>query len=217
MCVSARASRVCVCAVFARAHHTARLPWTGPTGPSMVAADPEGPAPERARGGCTERRHGGRPSCTAVGTWPLSALLRPGPVVGGAVSLPGPDHVRLSPTSGMAQFGVTGVGRCAIANLTADGANMTTNSSKVLGTRPEEPPSMVIVCIIMGLGASVAINIGQNLQALGLQGAGAEKAKDNPCKSRTWVLGMTVSALCPQLRRRNASRHLVCRRPDSLV
>jgi len=65
-------------------------------------------------------------------------------------------------------------------------------SGDVLGDSLDDSPSMVFVGIVMGLGASVAINIGQNLQALGLQGPGGDKAKQNPCLSSMWVAGMTI-------------------------
>ncbi|KAL1511001.1 hypothetical protein AB1Y20_005826 [Prymnesium parvum] len=82
----------------------------------------------------------------------------------------------------------TGVPRCAVLNA-SEAASGELGSGESLGGSESEGPSMVVIGVIMGLGASVAINIGQNLQALGLQGVG--KAA-NPCTSRTWVVGMTV-------------------------
>jgi hypothetical protein len=48
----------------------------------------------------------------------------------------------------------------------------------------------IVIGIIMGLCSSVLINTGQNLQANGL--TATPEAKDNPCQSKTWRLGLLV-------------------------
>ena len=85
----------------------------------------------------------------------------------------------------------TGFPRCAILNITEYGSSEA-GSADVLGGELPEASSSVHIGIVMGLLASIAINVGQNLQAIGLQGPTSEAAKVNPCKSGTWVCGMTI-------------------------
>lgn len=70
--------------------------------------------------------------------------------------------------------------------------NATLNSSSVaeLGESEADNGFSVLAGVAMGLFASVFINLGQNLQALGLQAS--DEMRANPCKSRTWVMGMAV-------------------------
>ena len=49
--------------------------------------------------------------------------------------------------------------------------------------------STVAVGIFIGLVSSIGINMGQNLQAIGMRAPGAQ---ENPLWSRTWVIGLTV-------------------------
>ena len=51
-------------------------------------------------------------------------------------------------------------------------------------------PSSVVIGIAIALAASVGINLGQNLQALGLQSSPA--AAKNPCSSKIWVVGLVI-------------------------
>ena len=51
-------------------------------------------------------------------------------------------------------------------------------------------PDSVVLGIGIAVVASVGINLGQNLQALGLQSS--EEAVARPCSSRTWVIGLTI-------------------------
>ena len=48
----------------------------------------------------------------------------------------------------------------------------------------------VIIGVIMGLVSSIFINIGQNIQALGA--TETEDAKEHPCSSKTWRIGLYV-------------------------
>ena len=50
--------------------------------------------------------------------------------------------------------------------------------------------SAVMIGVIMGVIGSIMINIGQNFQATGL--TTTPQAQDNPCSSRTWVIGLTI-------------------------
>ena len=52
-----------------------------------------------------------------------------------------------------------------------------------------EGDSLVVLGIVIGLLSSVAINVGQNIQALGAKEPGADK---NPCSSRKWIIGLTI-------------------------
>ena len=55
----------------------------------------------------------------------------------------------------------------------------------------EMPESGFAIGVAMGVAGSIGINIGQNLQASGLQ-ALPELERVKPCKSRTWIIGMTI-------------------------
>jgi len=51
----------------------------------------------------------------------------------------------------------------------------------------------MVIGVCMGLGGSVFINIGQNLQSLAMQRSEAVRAK--PCTSRLWIIGITTFIL----------------------
>ncbi|KAL3918264.1 MAG: hypothetical protein SGPRY_006084 [Prymnesium sp.] len=65
-------------------------------------------------------------------------------------------------------------------------------SSATLGCEVDEEggASSTLIGVIMGLTASIGINSGQNLQALGLQIS--EEVRLKPYTSRTWCIGMAV-------------------------
>ena len=50
--------------------------------------------------------------------------------------------------------------------------------------------SSVAVGVVIAITASVGINVGQNLQAVGLQSS--PEAAANPCSSRTWTVGLAI-------------------------
>lgn len=64
-----------------------------------------------------------------------------------------------------------------------------TNATTVVCELGEDGVALVVVGIAIGLGSSIAINIGQNLQAIGGKEPGAE---EKPCTSRTWVTGLSI-------------------------
>ena len=49
--------------------------------------------------------------------------------------------------------------------------------------------SAVVVGIMIGLISSIGINLGQNIQSIGMKQPGAA---EKPCTSKTWVIGLTV-------------------------
>lgn len=49
--------------------------------------------------------------------------------------------------------------------------------------------SAVMVGIMIGLISSIGINLGQNIQAIGMQEPGAQ---EKPCTSKTWIIGLVV-------------------------
>lgn len=56
---------------------------------------------------------------------------------------------------------------------------------------------LVILGILIGLLASVGINLGQNIQALGAKEAQAIATakglqESNPCSSKKWIVGLTI-------------------------
>ena len=48
---------------------------------------------------------------------------------------------------------------------------------------------LVVLGIVIGLGSSVLINVGQNIQAIGAKEPGADV---KPCTSRKWVMGLSL-------------------------
>jgi len=53
----------------------------------------------------------------------------------------------------------------------------------------DEAGALVVIGIAIGLASSIAINVGQNIQALGAKALGKGQ---QPCASRTWVLGLAL-------------------------
>jgi len=69
--------------------------------------------------------------------------------------------------------------------------NATGNSTSE-GCGDGSSDNTVMLGITIGLISSVAINLGQNIQALGAKEAGADQ---NPCSSRRWVIGFSTFAI----------------------
>ena len=48
----------------------------------------------------------------------------------------------------------------------------------------------VAIGIMIGLISSIGINVGQNLQSIGMKSS--PEAQENPCSSRTWIIGLAI-------------------------
>mmetsp|Transcript_25883 Transcript_25883/g.46814 ORF Transcript_25883/g.46814 Transcript_25883/m.46814 type:complete len:365 (-) Transcript_25883:53-1147(-) len=84
----------------------------------------------------------------------------------------------------------TGVPRCHVVNETAAGLFMGALAAKdELGGETQDSSSDVAIGVSMGLLGSVAINMGQNLQAMGLK---ALEDQSKPWLSKSWSIGMTI-------------------------
>jgi len=84
----------------------------------------------------------------------------------------------------------TGVPRCHVVNETAVGLSVAVlGASEELGGETNDSSSAVLIGVAMGLLGSVAINMGQNLQALGLK---ALEDQSKPWLNKTWSIGMTI-------------------------
>ena len=70
------------------------------------------------------------------------------------------------------------------ADLLGDSGSGSSGCATALGS------SSVAIGIVIAVTASVGINVGQNLQAVGLQSL--PDAAVNPCSSRTWVVGLVI-------------------------
>ena len=64
------------------------------------------------------------------------------------------------------------------------------NATAATSCETDSDMTSVAIGIGMGVIGSILINIGQNFQAAGLQSS--PRAKDNPCSSRVWVMGLTI-------------------------
>jgi hypothetical protein len=69
--------------------------------------------------------------------------------------------------------------------------NVTANSTAHDLECGELPGWGLYIGVVMGIIGSVGINVGQNLQAAGLQ-ALALPMRTKPCNSRVWVIGMVI-------------------------